>query len=317
MLAILDAVDRPILVHYGSYESVFLERMCERYGEPPENSVSAKAIKDAINLISVMFARVYFPTFSNSLKEIARYCGYRWSDPSASGLQAIRWRNGWAASEAPALKLLLLKYNAEDCSALEIVTGKIIELSQAVPEPEGPSQRDVVDAAKLKREHPYGFKRNTFGFAELDAINKAAYWDYQRERIYFRSSANVKRAVRWAARRARVLPPNKVIECHRPQVCPRCSSADFFKHTKYSKTILDLKFIEIALMAVAIRRSISSSAGGRIWLESLPGAAGFYESLGMTRQPRRSAGGNLVYVLESAVAEQLLEKIKENRIVEP
>lgn len=78
-----------------------------------------------------------------------------------------------------------------------------------------------------------------------------------------------------------------------------------------------LKYVGIALMAVAIRRSIESGAGGRIWLESLPGAAGFYESLGMIRQPRRSAEGNLVYVLKSAVAEQLLEKIKEDRIVEP
>ncbi len=78
-----------------------------------------------------------------------------------------------------------------------------------------------------------------------------------------------------------------------------------------------LKHVGIALMAAAIRRSIESGTGGRIRLESLPGAAGFYESLGMARQARRSAEGNLVYILEPAMAEQLLEKIKESRIVEP
>ncbi len=46
-----------------------------------------------------------------------------------------------------------------------------------------------------------------------------------------------------------------------------------------------LKYVGIALMAVAIKRSIESGAGGRIWLESLTGAADFYESLGMACRP--------------------------------
>ena len=64
-------------------------------------------------------------------------------------------------------------------------------------------------------------------------------------------------------------------------------------------------------------RSLEGGAEGGIWLESLPGAAGFYEGLGMTRQPRRSSEGNLIYVLEPAMAEQLLERIKEKGIVKP
>jgi hypothetical protein len=55
--------------------------------------------------------------------------------------------------------------------------------------------------------------------------------------------------------------------------------------------------------------------GGSIWLESLPGAAAFYESLGMARQPRRSAEGNLIYWLLPATAEQLLEEITARGIV--
>ena len=41
----------------------------------------------------------------------------------------------------------------------------------------------------MKREShsPYGFKRNEFVFPALEAINKAAYWDYQRERVYVKS----------------------------------------------------------------------------------------------------------------------------------
>lgn len=81
-------------------------------------------------------------------------------------------------------------------------------------------------------------------------------------------------------------------------------------------TTRGLKHVGIGLMAVAIGRSIAIGTKGRIWLESLPGAAGFYEGLGMQQQPYKSAEGNLVYTLESNAAEQLLEKIRENGIVE-
>ncbi|MBV8320152.1 MAG: hypothetical protein JO049_05695 [Hyphomicrobiales bacterium] len=40
----------------------------------------------------------------------------------------------------------------------------------------------------MKRESPYGFKRNEFVFPALEAINKAAYWNYQRERVYVKSA---------------------------------------------------------------------------------------------------------------------------------
>jgi len=71
-LAIIETVEKPVLMHYGSYETTFLKRMRERYGKPPAGSVAAGAIQGGMNLLSVIFAQVYFPTFSNGLKEIAR-----------------------------------------------------------------------------------------------------------------------------------------------------------------------------------------------------------------------------------------------------
>ena len=43
------------------------------------------------------------------------------------------------------------------------------------------------------------------------------------------------------------------------------------------------KFVGIGLIAVAIAQSIERGWGGRIWLESLPGGASFYESLGASQ----------------------------------
>ena len=232
-----------MLIHYGSYETAFLRRMGERHGKPPEGSAAAKAIKAAVNLLSVIFAQVYFPTFSNGLKEIAAHLGFRWSDSALTGTETIRWRHEWAASRAGDQKSSLLTYNSEDCKALDVVATRLVELTQAFPNAGSSLPNEVVDTTMLKREHPYGFKRNTFAFPELEVINRAAYWDYQRERIYVKSHPNLKRTPTLGERPRQVIAPNAIIECVRPRSCPKCASAKFVKHTKYSKTIFDLKFM--------------------------------------------------------------------------
>jgi predicted RecB family nuclease len=242
-LAILGTVERPVLIHYGSYETTFLKSMGERFGEPPDGSV-AKAIQAGVNLLSVTFAQVYFPTFSNGLKEIAGSLGFRWSDPTATGIRTVVWRQEWTESKVPASKQALLTYNAEDCAALEAVAHRLIDLHEGSPHAGIPLYGEVVDTSKLKREHPYGFKRNTFAFPELDTINNAAYWDYQRERVYVKSNIHVKQALTRPKRSRKVLSPNKTIECPRPRKCPKCASRKFFKHTKYIKTLFDLKFMQ-------------------------------------------------------------------------
>jgi predicted RecB family nuclease len=35
LLGILETVEKPVLIHYGSYETTFLRRMSERHGKPP------------------------------------------------------------------------------------------------------------------------------------------------------------------------------------------------------------------------------------------------------------------------------------------
>jgi len=241
-LAILETVEKPVLIHYGSYETTFFKRMGERFGEPPDGSV-ARAIQEAVNLLSVTFAQVYFPTFSNGLKEIARNLGFRWSNPSATGIRTVVWRQDWEASRVSSAKQALLTYNAEDCAALEAVAHKLLDLHDRSPQAGIPFHGEVVDTAKLKWEHPYGFKQNTFAFPELDTINKAAYWDYQRERVYVKSNIHVKQALTRPRRSREILSPNKTIECPRPRKCPKCASRKFFKHTKCIKTLFDLRFM--------------------------------------------------------------------------
>ncbi|MGD0662575.1 MAG: IS66 family transposase [Syntrophorhabdales bacterium] len=240
-LRVLSDIENPVLIHYGSFETTFIKRMCDRYGRPPEDSSTSKAIESTVNLLSVIFAQIYFPTPSNGLKEIAGYLGFTWSDPAASGLRTIAWRHEWEDAKSSFIKAAILTYNAEDCEALELVTNKVVELQQ--PYPEAGDKNDVVHTENLKRDGLHSFKRNTFSFPALDVINKAAYWDYQRERVYVKSNACLNTIRKRPSKSRTVLPPNRITECSRPSACPRCGSTSIIAHGKSTKTVYDLKFM--------------------------------------------------------------------------
>ncbi|PYT74739.1 MAG: hypothetical protein DMG42_10155 [Acidobacteria bacterium] len=52
-LSKLMEIENPGVIRYGSFESVFLKHMVEKYGGPPNDSGVAKALESSINLLSV------------------------------------------------------------------------------------------------------------------------------------------------------------------------------------------------------------------------------------------------------------------------
>jgi predicted RecB family nuclease len=241
-LDILETIEKPVLIHYGGYETTFLKQMSERYNSPQDESVSAKAIGSPVNLISVIFARTYFPTFSNGLKEIAYWLGFRWSTPNASGAQTVAWRQEWQSSREPQFKKVLATYNREDCQALALVCSAIQGLrltdNQSRSGQEG--KQDVVCAESLKRELPYHLGNKTFALPELEEINKAAYWNYQREHVYVRSGKRVRRKRK--NRPSASNRVNKVILCPPPTNCPHCNRTATHLHAMSIRTLYDLQF---------------------------------------------------------------------------
>jgi predicted RecB family nuclease len=242
-LDVLSQIPDPRLVHFGSYETVFLKRMRQRHGGPPNGLAADNAIEHAVNLLPLIFAHIYFPTYSNGLKEIAGHLGFRWSGSPASGLEAITWRQRWEASKDPSLKDALLRYNREDCEALGVVANALVDLNRAAPDGQS-SRSDVVRTADMKRENPFKFGRIAFALPEMDTINKAAYWDYQRERVYVKS-ANKPLLRRPLTLKPRHKPkPNATIDCPPPSCCPTCKSKRLYGHDWRNKTIIDLRFMK-------------------------------------------------------------------------
>ena len=240
-LGVLSAIENPVLIHYGRFETTFLKRMCQRYGELPEGSVAFKAIATAVNILPVIYAQVYFPAYSNGLKAVADWLGFRWSVPDASGAQTISWRHEWEQSRDTQIKQRLVTYNSEDCQALELVEHTIHGLCPGGKQPESgqAGNSDVVSADSLNPDYPYRLGKKTFAMPELEEINKAAYWNYQRERVYVRSDKRPRR--KRASRPAMSIRVNKVIVYPPLSNCPHCNRLATRKSAIREKILYDIQ----------------------------------------------------------------------------
>ncbi len=240
----LAKVQNPVLVHYGSFESIFLKRMRERHGVSLDGFGTTKALESPVNLLSVIFGQIYFPTHSNRLKEIAGWLGFRWSDENACGLQSIIWRHDWEQTRAPLVKEKLVRYNSEDCAALELVGHTVTQIiTQGIG-----SATETTDSLEVVAANNVDCKvtmwpRFSSSIEGLETINRAARWDYQRDHIYIRRGAEPKRAQRESKnqgrRRTRI---GKVVVCEPTCICPRCQRKGTQMFRTVTKCLQDLRF---------------------------------------------------------------------------
>lgn len=239
----LSKVSDPCLIHYGSYETRFFSHMKARYPDIGSATFLDELTSSAVNLLSVIYEHVFFPTYSNNLKDIARFLGFRWTRSEVSGLTALAWRSQWASTREPNLKRKLLTYNAEDCSALQKVADTISGLRRASNR--GDDTSDVINVSSMKREFPQRFGPIEFVLPEFRQINEAAYWDYQRAKVYVRSNESLKRVQKQRAkRRSRTaIRPNKTVDVERgvPANCSRCGAARILRYGKHSQLVYDLR----------------------------------------------------------------------------
>jgi DNA-directed RNA polymerase subunit RPC12/RpoP len=233
------------LFHYGNYEVNALRRLISRVPDPCRDSLRVILTKST-NILSIVSSHVYFPTTSNSLKEIAGYLGFRWTSVGASGLESIVWREQWEEVPEEALKSKLLEYNRDDCLALRTVTEFIASITAS--EIKGRSERsnlaEIVYTRDLRsdvsRKHKFG--RPEFCLPDFEFVNACAYFDYQRDKVKVR---NGKRPISIDGIPTQRPPPrakaNKRVEI-RWKRCPRCNSKLLSEGRPLSIRRIDMKF---------------------------------------------------------------------------
>ena len=222
-LNILKAIENPSLIHYGGFETDFFKQMGKRCGISIQEVLENNGNRTPINLLSIINGQVYFPTYSNGLKSIAGWLGFEWSDTSLTAVKSIAYRCDWERSYDVTKKTALIDYNAEDCKATELVTQALLGLESKGVLGDGSRQNpgDAVYIESLRRP------RKVWGpfeseFKEFEKINLAAWWNYQRDRIWLRPRRLVEaRAPR--LRRAH-LGPHSHLHVSKTVIYPKLSS---------------------------------------------------------------------------------------------
>ena len=217
----------------------FSEQMKARYILAPDDMAFVdRLIKTSVNLVGCIYGKVYFPTFSNSLKEVGRYLGFKWTWPRASGAAATLLRRAWDLSGDDGFKRELIDYNMDDCRAAVTVADALTRICRG-----GATDLDAVDVGSLE----VGFQR-TFGkfdsvLPEFGKINSAAYWDYQRSKVYARTDKTIRRTVQKSRDRSKAPTIEKEVTIEDvPDTCPRCGATKLWIHANGSQIIFDLRF---------------------------------------------------------------------------
>jgi predicted RecB family nuclease len=263
-LDLLEGREDFVLFHYGSYERNLLKRM-EKVVE--RKKLVDRILANAVNVLSAVHASVYFPTFSNGLKEVGRYLGCTWKEDGASGLQSLVWRACWEQDGEEAWKDKLLAYNMEDCSALRKVTEFIQTVGEAARSRGTEatltsSPLAIAWADEMGRSSRYyKWGRPKFAIEDFDFVNRCAWFDYQRDKVFIRTSKTVRRACLNQRKRKRRAKPrvNREVEIMSDS-CPFCKGnrINRLRAETRVKFAFDLKFT-----AGGIRRQVIRCAAVR------------------------------------------------------
>jgi predicted RecB family nuclease len=231
------------IVHFGSYEKRFLETMNKRYCSSRQQSEYVETlIEQSVNLISAIYTQIYFPTYSNSLKDIGQYLGFRWPDGISNGYEALLARHYWESTNEQSVKESLVRYNTNDCEALQLVANCVSKICGQLSNASPTADSTFVDTNRLKGWGPFKIGPLDCVIPEFEHINRASYWDYQREHIVLRSHRLSKRISLDKPHRKAKFRANKVVKCRRAAVCPVCKSRKIYKYGLMSRNIYDLKF---------------------------------------------------------------------------
>src|SRR5262249_50842657 len=117
----------------------------------------------------------------------------------------------------------------------------ILSLDSEGPIENEPAMASVED---IEQEASFRFGKQKFFCTELEAINRCAYSDYQRDRVYLRTCPSMRTSLRRKERAdKKKLRVNEEVECQRPDKCPACGGSQIhsFGRMPSRKVVFDLK----------------------------------------------------------------------------
>ena len=245
-LKVLSKLKDYTIYHYGNYEISNLKRVSRKIDSINKDKIES-VIKNSQNLLSIFTTNIYTLTYANGLKDIANILGFKWTAKNASGIQSIVWRKSWELERIKKLKDKIILYNIEDCRALMVVKDWIEKIKVQFECPNNEELRkvsDIVPESKYQAEYCI-FKSS---IKDLEIINKCAYFDYQRTKVYLRTNKAVAKALKKEHRNKRTSGRvNRIIDVPLVKNCQHCNSDKLHQHTKFEHKSIDLKISKYGL----------------------------------------------------------------------
>jgi predicted RecB family nuclease len=176
---------------YGKYDKEFLEQLYSKIKWKRKKELIKTLIENYCDLFQIFHYQIYVPTFSNNLKSIASFLGYKLYDNNFDGITAYINRKEWEDSNNFKVKKKILLHNIDDCYALKHVLEFIINIKNE-------QETDIKFTSDLSEEIDRRYAGRKLGnqsqiLEDYQNINKRAYFDYQRDKIFFGRKAKIKK----------------------------------------------------------------------------------------------------------------------------
>ena len=119
-LDFMGGLDDYVVYHWHHYERTHLKLLADRHGAGAHRILEPDAMVDLHRVATGAYA---FPTPGNSIKEIAKWMGFRWRHDNVGATSSIQLYLEYAADPAAnrGKMQMVLDYNEDDCAATRVV----------------------------------------------------------------------------------------------------------------------------------------------------------------------------------------------------
>lgn len=114
-LNFLESLDDFVIYHYSYYEREVFRRLANRYGI--SITLENKFRDNTIDLHRVAVESAILPLYFYSLKDIAKFLGFKWEAEDAGGAESVVWYNDWLEKGDKKILDKIIRYNEDDVRA--------------------------------------------------------------------------------------------------------------------------------------------------------------------------------------------------------
>jgi predicted RecB family nuclease len=244
------------IYHYGNYDARALKILAKRYDTKVEDLTDR-----LVNVNKHIYGKVYFPVYSNRLKEIGAFIGATWTAPNASGLQSLIWRMRWDENYNIVQKDSLLTYNEGDCRALCSLANELTKIEH--------SAHILSDVDFADKQKQFTTDEQQHLHSQFGAILKFAHFGYDKNKICFRqgkskiTTAELSEIQRQKAKKQYEKLENlrrrakKIVQVPFEDICPKCGYRPLKPLNSASKRFI----VDLLTTSSGIRKTITQYIG--------------------------------------------------------